>query len=75
MRPETAQPMGPLSAPLEAAMEFGLNEREILATMIEVCDHAPLDGVVEDLLDELAPALAVRILERERSIIARGAPT
>ena len=63
-----------LRAPLEAAKEFGLDEREILATMIEVCDQAPPDGVVGDLLDELSAALAECILERERSI-ARGAPT
>ena len=63
-----------LRAPLEAAKEFGLDEREILATMIEVCDQAPPDGVVGDLLDELSAALAECILERERSI-ARAAPT
>jgi hypothetical protein len=63
-----------LRVPLEAAKEFGLDERVILETLIEVCDHAPADGVVGDLLDELSGALAGRILERERSI-ARGAPT
>jgi hypothetical protein len=62
-----------LRAPLEAAKEFGLDEREILETMIEVCDHAPSDGVVGDLQEELAAALAGRILERERT--SRGAST
>ena len=57
-----------LHAPLEAAKEFGLDDAEILETMIEVCDHAPPDGVVGDLLDELAAALASRILERERGL-------
>jgi hypothetical protein len=61
-----------LHAPLEAAREFGLDDREILETVIEVCDDAPADGVVGDLLEQLAAALAERILERERSI-ARGA--
>jgi hypothetical protein len=56
-----------LHAPLEAAKEFGLDEREILETMIEVCDQAPSDGVVADLQEDLAAALAERILERERT--------
>jgi hypothetical protein len=56
-----------LRAPLEAAKEFGLDEREILETMIEVCDQATPDGVVGDLLDELSAALADCILARERS--------
>jgi len=56
-----------LRAPLEAAKEFGLDEKEILATMIEVCDQAAHDGVVGELLDELSAALAECILERERA--------
>jgi len=57
-----------LHAPLEAAKEFGLDDREILETVIEVCDQAPADGVVGDLVEELAAALAERILERERGL-------
>ena len=56
-----------LRAPLEAAKEFGLDEKEILATMIEVCDQAAPDGAVGELLDELSAALAECILERERA--------
>jgi len=62
MRPSNVQPMGELRVPFEAAMAFGLSEKEIWAAVIEVWNQ----GGSEDPLDEVSGALARRILERER---------
>ena len=50
-------------ATLETAIDFGLDEQEILDTMLWVWDRA---GVAPEILDDLTAALAARILERER---------
>ena len=63
MRPGNVQPIGQLSATCDAAMKFGLDEKEISAAIIEVCDHAALD---DETLDQLNAALARRILSGMR---------
>ena len=40
-------------------MGFGLDEREVCAAVIEVCDHASFD---DETLEQLNAALARRIL-------------
>jgi hypothetical protein len=68
MGPGNAQSLGGLRATLESALEFGLDQRTVWETMIEVCSSAPLDAPVGELPDALAAALAARILEHERSV-------
>ena len=57
------QPMEPARATLETAIEFGLDEKEILDAVICVWQRA---GVDPDALEDLTATLAERILERER---------
>jgi hypothetical protein len=52
-------------ATLQTAAEFGLDEREVQDAMVETWQRV-CGGHVEDPLDELAAALAARILEHER---------
>jgi hypothetical protein len=66
IRQHHVRPVGPLRAPVEAAIAFGLPEREAWAAVIEVCEGGSR-GAVENPLDELSAALARRILERRRS--------
>jgi hypothetical protein len=59
MRSNEVQPAGQFSATLEAATGFGLDEREICAAVIEVCDPAWFD---DEVLEQLNAALARRIM-------------
>lgn len=61
MRSGDVQPLGELGATFDAAMEFGLDEKEVWATIIEVCRASPGDEE-DDPLEELSAALARRIL-------------
>jgi hypothetical protein len=59
--------VGQLGTTLDAAMDFGLSENEIWAAMAEACVRVPHAGPCdEEARDELAGALARRILEHER---------
>lgn len=64
---EDAQAVGRLGATFQAALEFGLGDKEIWATIMEVCNRASLDDEARDPLEELSAALAAKILEHERS--------
>ena len=59
VRSNDVQPAGSFDAILEAAMGFGLDEREICAAVIEVCDPAWFD---DEALERLNAALARRIM-------------
>jgi hypothetical protein len=59
MRSHDVQPAGSLGATLDAAMEFGLDGRDICAALIEVCDPAWFD---DEALEQLNAALARRII-------------
>jgi hypothetical protein len=52
-------------ATLETAIDFGLDQAEILDAMVCVWHDVGTD--VDAALEDLAATLAVRILERERS--------
>ncbi|HZO60182.1 MAG TPA: hypothetical protein VFB51_10860 [Solirubrobacterales bacterium] len=64
---DDAQEVGRLGATFQAAVEFGLPDKEIWATIMEVCNRTSRDLDGSDPLDELSAALATRILEHERS--------
>jgi hypothetical protein len=64
---EDAQTVGRLQATFHAAVEFGLDDKEIWATIMEVCNRSSGDLDGSDPLEELSAALAGKILERERS--------
>jgi hypothetical protein len=64
---DDAQTVGRLGATFHAAVEFGLDDTEIWATIMEVCNRASRDLDGSDPLEELSAALAVKILEHERS--------
>ena len=64
---DDAQTVGRLGATFHAAVEFGLDDREIWATIMEVCNQASRDLDGGDPLEELSAALAHKILEHERS--------
>ena len=64
---DDAQTVGRLGATFHAAVEFGLDDQEIWATIMEVCNQASRDVEGSDPLDELSAALAAKILEHERS--------
>ena len=51
---------------LETAAEFGLTRDEILETVVVTLDHLPGDARAR-CIDELAGALAQRLLEKERA--------
>jgi hypothetical protein len=59
MRSNDLQPAGQLGATLEAAMEFGLDGRELCSAVIEVCDPSSFD---DETLEQLNAALARRIM-------------
>jgi hypothetical protein len=63
---EDAETVGRLGATFHAAVEFGLDDREIWATIMEVCNRTSRDLDGSDPLEELSAALAARILEHER---------
>jgi hypothetical protein len=64
---DDAQTVGRLGATFHAAVQFGLDDTEIWATIMEVCNRASRDLDGSDPLEELSAALAVKILEHERS--------
>jgi hypothetical protein len=64
---EDAKSVGRLGATFHAAVEFGLDDREIWATIMDVCDRSSRDLDGSDPLEELSAALAAKILEHERS--------
>jgi hypothetical protein len=63
---DDAQTVGRLGATFHAAVEFGMDDREIWATIMEVCNRASRDLDGSDPLEELSAALAAKILEQER---------
>ena len=69
---DDAQEVGRLGATFQAAVEFGLGDKEIWATIMEVCTRASRDLAGSDPLDELSAALAAKILEHERSAHSHG---
>jgi hypothetical protein len=58
------QPMEQARATLETAMEFGLDEKELLDAVVTVWERG---GVDPEATEDLAATLADRILQRERS--------
>ncbi len=64
---DDAQAVRQLGATFDAAVEFGLDEKEIWATIIEVCNRASYQDPLASPLEELSAALARKILDRERS--------
>jgi hypothetical protein len=68
MKPADLHATGQLRAVLEAAKSFGLPEQERCEAVIEAwcCEHSAIE---EDAVDDLAAALARRILERERAVV------
>ena len=64
--------VGRLGATFQAAVEFGLDDKEIWATIMEVCNRASRDLDGSDPLEELSAALAAKILEHERSAHSPG---
>jgi hypothetical protein len=63
---EDAQSVGRLGATFHAAVEFGLSDTEIWATIMAVCSRASRDLDGSDPIEELSAALAMKILEQER---------
>ena len=66
--PHLAAP--PLRAVFDAARDFGLSEDEVWHAVDESLAAAAPDGTLSDSLDELAAALARRILSKQRRILA-----
>ncbi len=64
---DDAQSVGRLGATFQAAVEFGIAPKEILATIVEVSNRASVDGDASDPFEELSAALASKILADERS--------
>ena len=64
---DDAQEVGRLGAIFQAAVEFGLPDKEIWAIIMEVCNRSARDLDGSDPLEELSAALAATILEHERS--------
>jgi hypothetical protein len=61
---DDAQAARQLGATFDAAVGFGLDEKEILAILVEVCSGG---AGLQEPFEELSAALAHRILEHERS--------
>lgn len=64
---DDAQEVGRLRATFEAAVEFGLADKEIWAIIMDVCTRTSRDLNGSEPLEELSAALASRILQYERS--------
>jgi hypothetical protein len=64
---DDAQTVGRLGATFQAAVEFGLGDKEIWATIVEVCCQDSHEDESGDPLEALSAALASKILEHERS--------
>lgn len=64
---EDGQAARQLGATFDAAVGFGLDEKEIWATIVEVCSRSSIGPGLEQPFDELTAALAHKILEHERS--------
>jgi uncharacterized membrane protein YebE (DUF533 family) len=62
----------PLQAMLEAARHFGLTDDEVWQTVNASLHGAGNEATVREYLDELAGALARRILSKQRRILADG---
>jgi hypothetical protein len=62
----------PLQAMLEAARQFGLTHDEVWQTVDASLHGAGNDATIGEYLDELAGALARRILSKQRRIPADG---
>jgi len=65
MSPQREHPTDQARATLETAVEFGLDEMEIIDAIVCVWHRAGADS--EAALEDLTATLAARILERERS--------
>jgi hypothetical protein len=59
---------------LDSALEFGLNEREVLRTVTHALYCLDEDATVSELLEELTDALARGIVSKERRVIAANNP-
>ena len=66
------QTVGRLGATFRAAVDFGLSDAEIWATIMQVCTRASHGGGDAEALEELSAALAAKILEHERSAHSPG---
>jgi hypothetical protein len=64
--------MPPLQAIFDAAKHFGLTDDEVWQTLNESLCGAGNDATVREYLEELAGALARRILSKQRRILADG---
>jgi hypothetical protein len=64
---DDAQAARQLGATFDAAVGFGLDEKEIWAIIVEVCTRRSFDEGVEEPFEALSAALAHKILEHERS--------
>jgi hypothetical protein len=62
----------PLRAVFDSARQFGLSDEQILRTFDETLGAVGDDATVSDYVDELAGALARRILAAERDRSTRG---
>jgi hypothetical protein len=64
---EDANTVGRLGATFQAAVGFGLEDKEIWAIIVEVCNRTSPGRDGSDPIDELSTALAAKILEYERN--------
>ena len=64
---DDAQAARQLGATFDAAVGFGLDEKEIWATIVEVCGSSSVGAGAEEPFERLSEALAHKILEHERS--------
>ncbi len=69
---EDAQTVGRLGATFHAAVEFGLGDQEIWATIVEVCNRTSHDPDAGDPVEELSADLAAKILAHERRAHSPG---
>ena len=64
---DDAQAARQLGATFDAAVVFGLDEKEIWQTIVEVCTRSSSGEGAEEPFEDLSAALARKILEHERS--------
>jgi hypothetical protein len=64
---EDEQEVGRLKATFQAAVEFGVPDKEIWAAIMDVSHRTSRDLDGSDPLEELSAALAAKILDHERS--------
>ena len=60
----------PLHAIFDAARQFGLSDGEVWTALDECADRAGDEATLGEYVDELAGALASRILANQRRILA-----